>query len=177
MTEGLVLTGAMGGGKTAVLEALKSRGVSCVPEPARIILAQQRAIGGRGVPETDAGLFTMLMLSRALQDGEAPDRDARVFDRGVPDMVAYAELFGLDTGPYWRAAERYRYGKTVLYFPPWEAIYTNDDERKIPFEGARDFGLAVRRVYETLGYQVIDVPLVSLGERVEFVLNAVKARF
>jgi predicted ATPase len=39
-----VLTGAMGAVKSAVRSGLRDRGILCVPEPAREILAEQRLI-------------------------------------------------------------------------------------------------------------------------------------
>jgi len=64
----VILTGAMGAGKSTVLTALAQQGVACVPEPARRILSAQRAIGGRGVPETDPRLFCELMLAVAVEE-------------------------------------------------------------------------------------------------------------
>jgi predicted ATPase len=101
-----VLSGAMGAGKSMVLSQLSGLGIPCVPEPAREILAEQRRIHARGVPEKDPDLFSMLMLSRAIHDYQAKSalEEPVVFDRGIPDMVAYARLFRLDETPYRNAA-------------------------------------------------------------------------
>ena len=58
-----VITGALGADKTTLLESVKRMGYFVVEEPARLILAQQRVIGGRGVGEKDSGLVIELMLS------------------------------------------------------------------------------------------------------------------
>lgn len=55
-----VLSGAMGGGKSAVLASLKAFGIPCIPEPTREILAEQRQIKATGVPEKNADLFCMM---------------------------------------------------------------------------------------------------------------------
>ena len=163
----------MGGGKSTILEGLQRRGVVCVPEPAREILAEQRAIDADGVPERNPMLFTQLMLSRAvqrhldLQDHPGPV----VFDRGVPDMVGYAGIFGLAPGAFLRAAALYRYRPLVFFFPGWSEIYTNDSERKIDFRGASEFGDRVKGIYQQLGYQTLEVPRVSVEDRVEFIVN------
>jgi len=166
-----LLTGAMGGGKSTILGGLKRRGVVCVPEPAREILAEQRSIGADGVPERNPLLFTQLMLSRSLQRylDFLSHPGPVVFDRGIPDMEAYAGIFGLDPVPFRRAALLHRYHPLVFFFPGWREIYANDDERKIDFEGASEFGRRVKDLYLDLGYQVVDVPLVSAEERVAFV--------
>jgi predicted ATPase len=82
-----VLSGAMGGGKSAVLSRLRDFGIHCVPEPAREILAEQRIIKAMGVPEKNADLFSMLMLSRSIHDyyENSSVEESVVFDRGIPD--------------------------------------------------------------------------------------------
>ena len=43
-----ILTGAMGAGKSTILKKLRKLGLPCIDEPARQILAEQRAISGLG---------------------------------------------------------------------------------------------------------------------------------
>ena len=172
-TNYFVLTGAMGSGKSTLVQELRKAGIRCIPEPAREILAEQRAIGSDGVPEQNPELFCKLMLSRALQDyhQEVSASEVQVFDRGIPDMVAYAELFAIDPTSFYKAAEQNRYNPGVFFFEGWEEIYTNDSERRIGFEGARLFGERVRSIYEKLGYQRWNVPLQSIEERTSFILE------
>jgi predicted ATPase len=61
-----ILTGAPGSGKTAILARLGNE-VGCVDEPAREVLAEQRATGGRGTWDQDASLFVHLLLQRSIQ--------------------------------------------------------------------------------------------------------------
>jgi predicted ATPase len=170
-----VLSGAMGGGKSTVLSGLRNSGFHCVPEPAREILSEQRMIQATGVPEKNADLFCMLMLSRSMHTYEEHgDVEASVvFDRGIPDMLAYARLFRLDETPYANAAKEFQYNPTVFYFPAWEEIYTTDAERKMSFADAKAFGDVVRAIYETLGYQILEIPLFSLEERVKFIADRI----
>lgn len=56
-----------------------------------------------------------------------------VFDRGVPDCVAYAALMGTDPAPSILASEVYRYHREALVFEPLEEIYAVDDERTMSF--------------------------------------------
>ena len=95
-----------------------------------------------------------------------------VFDRGMPDMLAYARLFLLDETAYANAAKEFGYNTTVFYFPAWEEIYINDSERKKSFEEAKAFGDVVRSIYEKFGYRILEVPRFSLEERVQFLLDS-----
>lgn len=63
-----ILTGARGGGKSTLLREISKAGIPCVSEPAREILAEQRASAADGVPERSAERFCQLMLARLLQN-------------------------------------------------------------------------------------------------------------
>jgi len=168
-----ILTGAMGAGKSTVLGEISKIGIECVPEPARQILKEQRSIGGNGVPERDPGLFSELMLSRSVYqyiERETTEK-AIILDRGLPDMLGYAVLFKLNPTTFENAARRYRYNPMVFFFEGWEDIYTTDDERKIDFAGANEFGDILYDIYEQLGYTMVTVPRGAVRNRVTFVLE------
>jgi predicted ATPase len=78
------------------------------------------------------------------------------FDRGVPDMLGYAALFGFDYPPGRKAATMYRYSKRVFFAPAWEQIYTTDEERTISYSVAKAFGDDLREIYKQCGYELID---------------------
>ncbi len=169
----IALTGAPGGGKTAVIEALRRLGHRCVDEPAREILAEQRSVGGHGLPAEDPRLFTELLLSRSLFNYrriESGDRPL-FFDRGIPDVVGYGDYYGLETGHTLSAARQYRYAKTVFVTPDWEEIYGNDDERTMTYDEAQHFGDAICRIYEELGYDLVELPRESPESRAQFILS------
>ena len=174
-----VLTGAPGTGKSAVLERLRLLGYDGIDEPARQILAEQRSFGGNGVPDNDPALFVELMLSRAVFERRKPrSADLPVFfDRGIPDLIAYALLYGLDDAPPRSAAHKYRYNPTVFFAPPWKDIYSTDEERRMTYGQAADFGERMRGAYLGLGYTLVELPRESPEERARFILDTVKADF
>ncbi len=172
-----VLTGAMGSGKSAILEQLINMRMKCVPDPARQILQEQRAISARGVPEIDPELFTQLMLSRATSfylENLAPETFT-AFDRGIPDMIAYAELFRLDTKIYYNSANLYPYHPCVFWLKGWKDIYRQDEERKMSFQQAYEFGERAHDIYRELGYEVIQVPLLSIDQRAKFIYDKIQS--
>jgi predicted ATPase len=168
-----LLTGAFGSGKSTLLEHLQRRGIRGIVEPARLILAEQRSIQGNGLPEKDPRLFVELMFSRMLnayRQSEALPGPV-LFDRGIPDILGYAALFGFDFPPGENAAHLYRYNPQVFVAPAWEKIYCTDDERTLPFSLACKFGSDLRVIYKRFGYTLIDLPCVSVEERADFILD------
>ena len=74
-----------------------------------------------------------------------------------------------------QAAERFRYNRRVFVAPPWPAIYTRDAERKqTPEEAVRTYEALVT-AYTKCGYELVSLPLVSVEERVRFVLAEIDA--
>jgi predicted ATPase len=99
-----------------------------------------------------------------------------LFDRGIPDVLGYAELFGFQFPPGEKAAELYRYNPLVFIAPAWEQIYRTDNERTVPFSVARHFGNSIRGIYQRFGYTLIELPCFSADERADFVLDRVGTR-
>ncbi len=172
-----ILTGAMGAGKTSAIYKIKEKGIHCIDEPARIILKEQRAIGGDGVPEKNPELFNKLMLERMISEykNNLERNEVVVFDRGIPDIIAYADILQTKKEMSEIAAEEFRYNKHVFMFNGCEEIYTNDDERKVDFQTANNFGTSLRKIYKDLNYSIIDVPLLTIEERAGFIISTINS--
>lgn len=169
----IVLTGPPGSGKSTVLDLLKeSRTV--VPEAARRVLARERASGGRGTGEQDPALFVSLMLDLACRDyDETKNTDQTViFDRSVPDLIGFAAHYDLDNSATLQACST-RPLTFVFWFPHWPEIYTQDAERRATADEATAVGNHVRNGYESLGYDLIDVPQIAPSARAEFIMSRV----
>ncbi len=173
-----IITGAMGAGKSTILQELRKLDFVCIDEPARQILAEQRAIGGGGLPEHDPTLFAELLLSRSIyQFKQMVDHKGPVlYDRGIPDNISYANFFDLDRRVYTYASHQYQYNGEVFFLSAWEEIYQNDDERKMTFEQAKQFGEDVRARYDELGYRITDIPMAEPAVRVKFILDMISKK-
>jgi predicted ATPase len=67
----------------------------------------------------------------------------------------------------------YRYNKIVFIAPPWEEIYTHDEERKQGWDEAVATYQNIARAYVDAGYEAIELPKFTVEERVEFVLSCI----
>lgn len=172
MAELYILTGAPGTGKTAMLAALGELGVATVAEPAREVLAERRAAGE---PDLETAEFVRRLLLRSIEKHQRAQEASGVvvFDRGVPDCIAYATHLHSDPAEAMAAAEVYRYEPQVLIAEPWAEIYTTDEERRMPFEHVELFHERVVEAYEAAGYRLVTVPRAPLEERVEFIRSFV----
>lgn len=169
-----VITGGPGSGKTAIIEALRSRGYPCSVEAGRGIISDQVAIDGPALPWRDPMLFSELMLSWEMCSYHLAEKSAipAFFDRGVPDVLGYLRLMNIPAPEHMQnAATRYRYNRTVFIAPPWPEIFRQDRERKQDFEEAVRTYDALVATYTDLDYRLVVVPRTSVEDRALFILD------
>jgi predicted ATPase len=171
-----VLTGGPGSGKTAIIEALHRAGYARTVEAGRGIIQDQMAIGGRALPWQDPALFAELMLSWEMRSYHIAEQSAGpvFFDRGVVDVVGYLRLTGRPLPRHVeQAAARFRYNRRVFIAPPWKEMFAQDRERKQDFDEAVRTHEAMQAVYSERGYELTELPRVSVEERMRFVLQSI----
>jgi len=176
MTTPIVLTGGPGAGKTAVIEHIAHLGFRCCQEVGRRVIQSQVEQGGKAVPWRDKIAFRDRMLSAELTShAQVADHEEPVFfDRGLVDIYGYSHLEGLATPPSLvNACEAQRYHDPVFLFPPWEAIFTNDKERKQSFAEAVATFEIMQTAYRHFGYTLMEVPRAPVHIRAEFILDRV----
>lgn len=174
----VVVTGGPGSGKTTLIEALAAAGHRVMPEAGRAVIRAQLAAGGQGLPWADRGLFAALMLEQDRRShAQALAGSGLVFfDRGIPDIAGYLALCGLaEPEALVQAARTCRYRPSVFIAPPWPEIFTQDAERKQDLAEAQRTYEAMRAVYPRYGYRLVELPRMSVAERVGFVLGHLAA--
>ena len=166
-----VLTGAPGSGKTAILDRLRAE-FRCVDEPAREVLAEQRASGGRGTWDQDPSLL------RAPPRSSARSRSTRQrVDQGRRSSSTAASPIASCTrsGP----------GRTLSRagWPPMPSgiSHTCSSSRRGEPSTRRTMSGScrsrtpsrsasrLRDVYERSGYTLVPVPPAQIDDRAAFV--------
>ena len=171
-----VITGGPGAGKTTLLLELEKHGAVCVAEVARQIIQEQVAADGDALPWGNREHYTGLMLGRSVAGFLEHCETSRLtfFDRGIPDVLCYARLIGLQEDNIRSACAQYRYNRLVFIAPPWQEIYATDSERKQTFAEAMETYRVMWKAYLECGYELIELPLVRALERAEFVIDKLR---
>ena len=169
----IVITGGPGAGKTTLLLALQALGYAIVGDSARTIIQDRRR---RGLsPRPDPLAFAQDTLRMDIENfvHHATRPDPVFFERGVLDALCGLDrVTPLDDSELSVWLSKYQYFPKVFVLPPWKAIYVNDAERDHPFEHAESVNRITLEWYGRCGYQVLEVPMVSVDERCTFVLHA-----
>lgn len=168
-----IITGGPGFGKTQLVEELRSSGYLCADEFARQLIEAELNSGGEILPWRNPKRFQHEVLKRRIAFFESvPDHTIAFADRGIPDQLAFARYKGFGTPEILsESAGKYRYAPFVFVLPPWPEIYENDLIRTETFDEAVRIHHTVLEVYSELNYQKIDIPLLPVKQRKEFVLK------
>lgn len=179
MQQKIVITGGPSTGKTTVVNELIKRNYNCIPEISRQITLKAREDGIEWLFLKDPLLFSKLLLEgreKQYIDAGKIDSSLIFFDRGIPDVQAYMNYFGVDYPDIYEAtSKKYKYSQ-ILLMPPWKEIYTEDEERYENFEQSLAIYNHLKNAYRNLGYKITEIPFGSVKERVDFILNVAKSK-
>ena len=165
-----VITGAPCSGKTAVIHTLEQRGYQVVHEVARAYIDNE-LMKGKTLPEikSDELAFERHILMEKIRIESTLKKDEIIFfDRGVPDSIAYYKLNGLDSVEPFQKSREVRY-QNVFFLESLR--FLADPVRSENEQTARRLGRLIEESYQSLGYDLIQVPLLSVEERTQFVLE------
>ena len=167
-TNWIVFTGGPCSGKTTVLNELAIRGFFTIPEVARVY--SSRLLARNENPRTNEAKFQqeVFELKSKLEVSLNKFR-VSILDRALPDSIAFTEG-SLRKEIFDKLAAKERVYSKVLYFQQLEN-YENDDVRIEVLERAAYIHTEIWKVYCRLGYKPIEIPLMGVEERTEFVLS------
>ncbi|HEY3369940.1 MAG TPA: AAA family ATPase [Prolixibacteraceae bacterium] len=171
-----IITGGPGFGKTALIDELRHRGYLCSEEFARQAIEKQLQTGGDLLPWIHPKEFQREIFRLRKNFYESvPEMTPAFADRGLPDQLAFARYRGFEAPtPLKEKTETYRYAPHVFVTPPWPEIFVNDHIRSETFEEAILIHQAVIDTYKELNYQIIELPLIPVTERADFIIQTIQ---
>lgn len=178
MQQKIVLIGGPGTGKSSVLNELIDRGHFCMPEISREVILEAQQKGIDQLFLSDPLLFSNMLLEGREKQYLKAHKEKKsfvFFDRGIPDVFAYLNFLESDYPEHFISkSKEYLYHK-VFMLPPWQEIYTSDNERYESFEQAIAIHEHLTNAYQEIGYQIITVPFGSVKDRANYILNSLQS--
>lgn len=167
-----VITGGPSSGKTTVLKELSKLGYLIYPEAARVFIDQEIA-KGKSLKEIrgDEAQFQKKVLEIKIETEKAAPKDKIVFfDRAIPDSIAYYQICGLNPKEILKFCQGKSYRKIFLFEQlPFENDYARVEDSKT----IEKLNRLLKESYENLGYEVINIPALSVEERVQKILSEI----
>src|SRR5215510_2384359 len=174
-----VITGAPGGGKTAIIRQLELEGFSVVEEAATDVIAAAHA-QGKVQPWTHPSFIDVIAnLQRDRQIRASYQRDEVQFhDRCVVCTAALALYLGYAFSPF-LAGELERIKKEAIYqnrvfFIRNLGFVTPTEARRISLEETMRFEKIHEETYRDFGFELVSVEPANLVERVSRIKAAIR---
>lgn len=172
----IVIIGGPGTGKSSIIKGLIEKGYCCYPEISRELTHEAQRRGIEQLFLEDPLLFSQLLLDGRIKQYINAQKETHkwVFiDRGIPDVVAYMDYIGDNYPKHFEHACIENVYTKIFILPPWEAIYTSDNERYETFEQAKKIHDYLTNTYTKFGYQLIEVPKDSIDNRILYILDKI----
>lgn len=171
-TKRVIITGGPGTGKSTIIDLMEKSGYPCHREVSRSVIQEELAKGSTQLPWEDASGFSELVFDgQTNQYRKVSEGQINFYDRGIIDVIAYLKKDKLPSDALEDLAKHYPYYSKVFLTPPWEEIYSIDEERREDFATMNIIHDELIKAYTSFGYEVIEVPKSSSQERVKFILE------
>ena len=170
-TNWYVITGGPSSGKTTTVNLLKERGYITTFEHARHYLDTQR-LKGKTIDEVRKNQreFQSGVLNMQIEQENQISPDILVFlDRAIPDALAYYRFLNLAEDEKLTAALRTVSYKKIFILDclPLEKDYARTEDTA----AQKKIHALLVEVYESLGFPIVQVPVLPPEERVDFILK------
>ena len=164
-----VLTAGPSAGKSSTIRELSARGYTIAPEGARIVLDQlvSEGIKPKQYRHEHPQEYQDAVIEADLRiQSNLPEDEIVFMDRSAVDNIAYSNLTDRDVPDELYDTCRDVYG-TIFRLDQieFDDDYARTEDEKMSTEIHRELG----DVYDSLGYEVVDVPVMPVDERADYI--------
>jgi len=171
-----IITGPPSSGKTTLINSLQDLNYKCHPEMARLVIQNNIKNGVDCFPWNNTLDFSHQVFLEVSNLLSSINTDFSFFDRSLVDIIAYMDISKISRNKkYIEAIKQSNYNRNVFFLPFWDNIYTIDLQRRESKEEAKLIENNLRLIYNELGFNLIDVPMSALKERVDFIIKTVQS--
>ena len=164
MIQRIIITGGPATGKSSIITHLQQLGYNCFEEVSREIIQEQKVNTAYKDFDFEAAVFNR----RKEQFEHATG--LHFYDRSMIDGIAYMRKNKVAVSrEMLQTIEQCPYQKIAFIAPPWESVYHKDAERLEDFKEAEGIYQSLQEAYQSFGYQLIEIPLNTVEERVKFI--------
>ena len=169
-TKRITITGAPATGKTTLSASLEALGYPVFHEQAREIIQQSLDNGTDILPWKDLNAFTEVVWHlRNQQYSSAVLGKINFYDRTNLDAYAYLIKGETQLTEQWSEELEQMHFDAVFFLQVWPEIHSLDKQRMETLEDCIEVEGYLKRAYREKGYHLIEVPMVSVEERVAFI--------
>ena len=169
----IIISGPPGSGKTTIINMLKQKGYFVYSEvnPVQI---------GEKLTKLELSKLIFKERIKQYQASEANTSNTKTlnsnklffFDRSTIDVVAYMNFWKKEYPVEWnKTIYQQTYLKNIFYTPVWEEIYEITNERPESYNKTKKIDLFLREAFFKFNYSVLEVPRLSVNQRVNFILD------
>ena len=169
-TKRIAITGAPATGKTTLSASLEALGYPVFHEQAREIIQQSLDNGTDILPWKDLNAFTEVVWHlRNQQYSSAVLGKINFYDSTNIDAYAYLIKGETQLKEQWSEELEQMHFDALFFLPVWPEIHSLDKQRMETLEDCIEVEGYLKRAYREKGYHLIEVPMVSVEERVAFI--------
>ncbi|MFC1697655.1 AAA family ATPase [Nanoarchaeota archaeon] len=165
----MVLTGGPSAGKSSIIEFFTGKdGVYTIEEAAKYVIDREQKKDSDCLPWRNNLVFqlTVLNLMKRWEKVSNFKGDLVVQDRGILDGIAYLRANKLDIPEQYKNLDL-KYTKVfILDMLPFKKTKYRKDKHLAKF-----LDKELEKVYKEHGFEVIRVPVMSIKDRVKFILG------
>lgn len=166
-----VITGASGSGKTSLINELAKRGFKIVHEVAQPFICEQLRKGIKE-PWLKPDFQPLLLQSQLDNEASLPIEEGILFlDRGIPDILAFFKHRKQDVPEHLQQQIPKLDYEKIFFLESMSSFDKKSFRVESDREEAEKIALIIKKEYGRQGYELINIPALTIEKRADFVLK------